>query len=203
MVARSHFALWLAAALVVALAGCGTGAAGGKPVNFRVSLTFDYISSYDLPVKGSSTLDGTFGLDYLRQQPVETSAKDDATWKTASDQAVASYEEEDCGLGSGECTPCTAQYTAPRHDVAVVSRIDSRSGDTAVAYVWTYNAPDPGDIKYHSGCNAGQHISDPWHGWGPILITATLGPSDVLGLAVAPEGNGADPCCSLTIERLP
>ena len=187
------------------LAGCQPGAAGGTPVNFRVSLTFDYPGSYDLQVKGASTLDGTFGLDYLRQQPVNESAKDDATWKTASDQTWSVYESgQNCGLG-GPCIPCESRFTAPEHDVAVGTRINSRSGDSVVAYAWIYNDPKPTDPKYHSGCNSEGEFGEPWTGWGPILITATMGASDVTALTVAPDGpeiiSGCD--CSLTIERLP
>ena len=201
--AMHRAAVFVVVALV--LAGCQPGAAGGVPVKFRVALTFDYSGSYDLPIKGSSTLDGTFGLDYLRQQPVEETAKDDATWKTASDQTWSVYESgTNCGLG-GQCIPCDSRFTAPEHDVAVGTRIDSRSGDSVVAYVWTYNDPKASDPRYHSGCNSEGEFGEPWTGWGPILITATMGASDVTALAVAPDGPEiiGNCSCSLTIERLP
>ena len=189
----------------LAVVGCPSGATSGKPVKFRVSVTFDTVGSYNLPVDGTSTLDGTFTLDYLRQQPVEVSAKDDATWQTASDQTWHVYEaNKNCGLG-GDCIPCDSKFVAPSHDVAVGTRIDSRSGDTVVAYTWIYNTPPPYDLRYHSGCNAEQEFGTPWGGWGPILITFTVNASDVTALTVTTDPPGSiDSCdCTLTIERLP
>jgi hypothetical protein len=103
------------------------------------------------------------------------------------------------------CVPCPSRYTAPSHDVAVGTRINSRSGDNVVAYVWTYNLPDPGGAQYHSGCNPEAGFGGPWRGWGPILISATIGATDVTALAVAPEGYSLinECACTLTIERLP
>lgn len=189
--------------LFIAVAGCQPGAAAGTPVNFRVALAFSGEGSYAIPFDASSTLTGSFGIDYLRNQPVEPSAKDDATWKTDSDVTWHVYEDgTNCGLG-GACTPCDSFFKAPSHDVAVGTRIDSRSTDISVAYVWIYNDPSPSDIRYHSGCNDAQEFGTPWEGWGPILITATMGASDVTGLAVAPETGTCTGSCTLTIERLP
>ena len=188
---------------LVAVAACQPGAKGGAPVNFTVSLTLSGEGSYNIPFDASSTLDGTFGLDYLRSAPVETSAKDDATWRTASDVTWHVYEDgTNCGLG-GACTPCDSFFKAPSHDVAVGTRIDSRSGDTAVAYVWIYNDPSPSDMRYHSGCNDAGEFGDPWGGWGPILITATVSGSDVTALSVEPDGGSCTECGTLTIERRP
>jgi hypothetical protein len=193
--------------VLLALAGCSPGAAKGEPVNFRATITFNIEGPYAQPVQGSSTLDGTFGIDYLRNQPVNASAKDDATWKTASDVTWSTYESgTNCGLG-GKCTPCDSKYVASNHDVAVGTRIDSRSGDSVVAYVWTYNDPSPTDIRYHTGgCNDAEEFGGrPWGGWGPILITATMGSSDVTALSISNETPVIDAnCgCTLKIERLP
>jgi hypothetical protein len=205
---------FLFALTVLAVAGCGadsSGASDQSAVRFRISLAFDFKPDWapDLRQKGTSTIDGSLPLTWLRNQPPAESGYDDRTWSTQSDQTIERYEQRSCpGDDATKCAVCVQSYTAPGHDITAGTRIDSRSGDTAVTYAWIYNDPNPGDEQYaHGDCQPVPGYNYPWEGWGPVLISATVAQARASALsvkwAVDPLSDATLDWYTLEIEQLP